>query len=206
MKLKRIVVGKLMTNTYVIYNEESLNGVIIDPGDEGKVISNFIDQKKINLQKIILTHSHYDHVGAVMYLNSKFNADVYMHNLDVDKFKEDKMCKSFDFSKIIFIKDKDILKLDEKLLEIIHTPGHTPGSICVYIKKEKMIFTGDTLFDTDIGRMDLAGGSIVDMGYSLKKLHEKLGDKVVVYPGHDESATMEYIRQNNLEFNQYKNK
>ncbi|MCT4595536.1 MAG: MBL fold metallo-hydrolase [Anaeromicrobium sp.] len=210
MELKRFVVGSLDTNAYVVYDKDSLKGCIIDPGDNGKVISNFIDQKEISLESIVLTHCHYDHIGAVQYLKDKYKSKVYIHELDEEGLTSSEINRSkyhnkkIQFKGHIRLKEKDIINIGPIKMEVIHTPGHTPGSICLYIKKEKVIFTGDTIFDTDIGRMDLPGGSVKDMAYSLDKLDKKLNDEVTIYPGHDVSATMEYVRKHNREFHQYK--
>lgn len=168
MKIQRIVVGYLNTNCYII----SKNGkcIIIDPGDEYDKIKNAIGDKKVI--SIIITHYHFDHIGALKY----FKNDIIDY-----KYKDGKYF------------------LDEFEFNIIHTKGHKEDSITIYFEKEKVMFTGDFIFNNSIGRVDLEGGNIDDMKRSLHII-SKYNDDIVVYPGHGENTLLGIEKQ---KFNLY---
>lgn len=192
MKIIRITGGTLEENAYIIYSEESKNCFIIDPGYAPVKHIEEIKKRDLNPMGIILTHHHYDHVGAVKRLSEYFNIPVMIHK--IDSFMVDFKCDRF-------LEHGDIISLDdEENLEVLHTPGHTSGSISLVSHKSKVVFTGDTLFDTDLGRTDLEDGSESSMRDSVRNVLNKLPNDYVIYPGHDRSANMKYVRKYNMEF------
>lgn len=172
MKIKVVPVGFLQTNCYII--ESKGKCLIIDPGGDLEKIINKIDPdtKKIT---IVNTHFHYDHTLVNNELRQKFNAEVLIHEKEKNfiDFKADK-----------FLKDGEIIKIGDHDFKIIHTPGHSEGSICLLT--EEIVFSGDTLFKNGYGRTDLPGGDQKKMEKSLKKLKSFLEEGTKVYPGHGE--------------------
>lgn len=164
MKIDKIVVGDYQANCYVLTLNN--NCIIIDPGDDYEKMQEKVGNK--NIKAIIITHYHFDHVGAL------------------NNFK----------SKIIDYKYKDgFYKINDFEFNIIHTPGHKEDCITIYFEKEKIMFTGDFIFKNSIGRMDLEGGSISDMKKSLK-LILKYDDDIVIYAGHGNDTTLKNEKNN----------
>ena len=191
MKIKRFVGGSLESNGYIISTKTQGSCYIIDPGYEAAKFIKYIESEKLNLIGIILTHHHHDHVGAADKIASYFDCHVLM------TFEDSLMYRGKVHKYLI---DGDKLDLDGEELEILLTPGHTNGSICIVSPKSNVVFTGDTIFDTDLGRTDLADGSWPDMVDSCKNVIDKWPDRYTIYPGHDQSATMKIVRQYNTEF------
>ena len=196
MLIKTIPVGQLETNCYVVTNEKTLECVLIDPGDESNTILDYLEANRLKCRAILLTHGHYDHVGAVDAIARETGATVYMNERDdyrqaVDMhlpytLKENG--RSYD--------DGDVVEAAGLRFEVIGTPGHTPGGVT--IKCEDALFTGDTLFKGSCGRTDLPGGDMIQELASLRRLCELPGD-YEVYPGHMDASTLERER----EFNYY---
>ena len=191
MKIKRFVGGSLESNGYIISVKEKGNCYIIDPGYEADKFIKYIEKESLNLIGIILTHHHHDHVGVASKISNYFDSPVMM------TFEDSLMYKGKVHKYLI---DGDKLDLDGEELEILLTPGHTFGSICIVSAKSNVVFTGDTIFDTDLGRTDLEDGSWPDMVDSCKMIINKWPDRYTIYPGHDISATMKTVRQYNTEF------
>ena len=179
MFFKQIHVGPMQNFSYIIGDENSKEAIIVDAGWDVDKLIDISNKEKLKITKIILTHSHYDHVQKIDELASKTNAEVYFHENDYNEIK--KIIKNSNI-KIIKLKNNDEIKIGKIKIKIIHTPGHTPGAICLLF--ENKLITGDTLFVNAIGRTDLAGGDSLKLFESLQKL-KKLDDKVEVYPGHD---------------------
>ena len=168
MEIKHLVVGELESNCFLLVSENEL--AVIDPGDEAERILNEIKQLKANPKYIIITHCHPDHVLAVPEIKEQTNAKILIHEKEKASMADE------------FLKEKDKIKIGSVSLEVIHTPGHTPGSICLLA--DDSIFTGDTLFENGYGRTDLPGGSDEQMQNSLKRLSALLKPNTMVYPGH----------------------
>lgn len=202
MEILKLQVGALSTNCYIIKSNRN-NGVIIDPGADFNDIMAVLKSHSINLKYIVLTHGHFDHVGAVVQLKNATNAKVYLHRLDVELTKNPSLSLStfaddyskFDpFSPDVILEDGYRFSLDELIFHTIHTPGHTKGS-CV-ITLEDVMFSGDTLFKGSVGRTDLFGGSQSEMSMSAKKL-AKIRKDYVVLPGHGEQTQLGIERNTN---------
>ena len=177
MFFKQVPVGPMQNFSYII--GDSGEAAIVDAGWEVDRLIKIADDEKLKINKIILTHYHYDHVQKVDELASKTNAQVYFHEYDYNEIK--KTIKNPNV-KIYQLKNNDEIKVGKIKIKIIHTPGHTPGAICLLA--ENKLLTGDTLFVNAIGRTDLPGGDSIKLFESLQKL-KKLKDDVEVYPGHD---------------------
>jgi len=191
MKIKRFVGGSLESNCYIISNKIHGHCFIIDPGYEPQRIINYIEEEEIKPLGIILTHHHHDHVGGAEKIRRYFGCPVMMHYVDSLIYKG-----SVDTE----LEDGSTLDMDGETLRIYHTPGHTGGCICIMSEKSKVVFTGDTIFDTDLGRTDLEDGSPSDMVDSCRMVIDKWSNEYTIYPGHDASATMKQVRIYNEEF------
>lgn len=200
MILKRLPTGMLDSNCYIIGNNNE--GVIIDPGANSEDILEMIKQAGLNIKYIILTHAHVDHIVSVDEIRYKLKAKVLIHQDDAESLSNPLhngsnlfgIRKTFDPADVL-LKDKDKIDLAGLKLEIIHTPGHTPGGIC--IKIDDNLFSGDTLFRMSIGRTDLGDGDYDNLMDSIKNKLMSLDDKVVVYPGHGTATTIGYERKYN---------
>ena len=173
MKIARVVTGMLSENCYIVSdNNECL---VIDPGDNFDLIEKEIGSKKV--LKVLITHHHFDHVGALDDIINKYKVDVIDYNYNKSNYE----ISNFKF-------------------DIIRNPGHTSDSISFYFKEDKVMFTGDFLFKESIGRTDLPTGDEQDMYSSIKLIKKYPGD-IKIYPGHGDSSTLEYEFKNNYYFN-----
>ena len=195
MIIEKITVGPLSTNCYIVGDEEGGECFVIDPGAEAKRIVDSIKKLNMKVKNIIATHCHYDHISAISEVSTATGAEILIHIEDAGLLNDSKKNLSFWFDveeefeiKKRFIKDGDILKIGKLRGEVIHTPGHTPGSIS--IKMNKNIFTGDLIFAGSVGRTDLPGASQVKLFESIKKKILPLEDDVTILPGHGPETTL----------------
>ena len=182
MLIKTLPVGQLETNCYIVSNENTLECVVIDPGDE---------DNKLKCVAILLTHGHFDHVGAVDAVAEETGATVYMHELDDAKLGHMYMMRYRLPDSGKHLKDGDVLELAGLNFHIMETPGHTLGGVT--IRCEDALFTGDTLFKGSCGRTDLPGSDMMTQLDSIRRICQLEGD-YEVYPGHMESSTLERER------------
>lgn len=189
MKIKKFEVGPLFVNCYIVYDEETKDAVVIDPGDEPDLILDFIREQELKVKYIICTHGHFDHIGAVKEIKEGTQAKVVLHSGDLEIYKNSPSVARQYFGLEIdhqpepdrIIEDGDIILVGKTSMNFIHTPGHSPGSISIYF--EGNLFTGDTLFAGSVGRTDLIGGNMQTLLNSLKKI-ASLPKDTVVFPGH----------------------
>lgn len=209
LKQEVLVLGNLETNCYIIWDEETKEGLVIDPADDGVGISEEIENKGIKLVGIVMTHGHFDHSLAALDLKLIYNVPVYLSNKD--KFLLDRQDETAKYFLKRDIKTPNLKEVDKDLeeikeinfgkskLEVIKTPGHTPGSVCLYfkptptgrtsLKNGGLLFSGDTLFKDSRGRTDFKYASTKKIYESLKKLME-LPEDTEVYSGHGEATTI----------------
>lgn len=196
MNVKTLPVGQLETNCYVVINEGTLACVVIDSGDESNTIMDYIEQNHLKCEAIMLTHGHFDHVGAVNEIMEQTGCALYINPRDEGyevgmsgmKFKMPEGGKYYD--------DGDVVVEAGLEFKVLATPGHTPGSVSLICGSA--LFTGDTLFRGSCGRADLPGGSMRQEMRSIRKICELEGD-YEVYPGHMDASTLERERR----FNHY---
>ena len=194
MLIKTLPVGMIEANCYVVTNEETLACVVIDPGDESNTILDYMESNHLHCEAILLTHGHYDHVGAVLQVMEETGAPVYICPRDDARFTGERHY-SFPMPEGgRYFDEGDVLNFAGMDFQILATPGHSPGSVCIICGDA--IFTGDTLFRGSCGRADLPGGDMMEELRSLKRLCELPGD-YEVYPGHMDSSTLERERNFN---------
>ena len=185
MNLDILPIGLYGENSYVLHDQGHV--LFIDPGRYAKKIASCVKDNEI-VDGIVLTHGHEDHTGAVDDLCDLYRCPVYMHPSDLSLIDPDQQGKGYDgpvYAKITPVKEK--MQIGIFSVSFLHTPGHTAGSICM--KYRNLLFTGDTLFASDIGRTDLFSGSEADMMQSLQ-VFNNLPDDLIVLPGHGPSSTI----------------
>lgn len=199
MILEHFVVGMLQTNCYILGDPVRGVAAVIDPGGEAKRIALFLDKKNLKLDAILLTHGHFDHVLDAWKLKELAGGLIYLHPADRPLLK-DRMVGlgallSGHFTSSIGSVDVDLsegqrLYVGDLALDVLETPGHTPGHVSFYLKDQKIVFVGDTLFAGSIGRTDFPGGSYEGLINSVRTKIFTLGDDVIVYPGHGPRTTV----------------
>lgn len=194
MFLKSFPSGPFATNAILI--AKSKKGFVIDPApSSAPVLLQTIAEEKLQIEAILLTHSHWDHIGDCKLLKEKLSIPVYVHKLDADNLQKpgsDGLPLAFPIEGTApdhFFKEGDLLRAGDLELCVIETAGHTPGGVCFYIEKENILISGDTLFQGSIGNLSFPTASPESMWKSLKKL-EKLPAQTEVYPGHGPATTI----------------
>jgi len=190
MKIKRFILGLLEANGYVIYQQETGDCYIIDPGAKAEGFLDFLTRMNLTCRGILLTHHHSDHVGAVEKIRKTLECPVYIHREDADMYKKPAST----------MENGDVFDLDGETITVVHTPGHTMGSVCFYSEKSKLAFTGDTIFNVDLGRTDLIDGDETQMEQSIRNIIDKWSNEITIYPGHGDSCTMKKVRGINREY------
>ncbi len=203
MKIIKYSLGQLQANCYFLIDDQ--NCLIIDPADEASFILEELQRQRLNLVGMLATHGHFDHIGAVGEIQLSFNVPLYILKEDqflIDRLNETaKYFLGFDPN---FIKPKNIKFIEDNFsitnygLRIIKTPGHTPGSCCLYFEKENALFTGDTLFKEGVGRTDLSYSNQDDLKKSLEKIF-KLPEETIIYSGHGEETLIQDEINSNLQ-------
>ena len=189
MIFEQIPIGQMQNFAYLIGDKEA---AIVDPGWDIDKLLAAAKKHDLNVNKILLTHNHYDHINGVKQLFDATDATIYVHEEDAMEIKK------LGIEKIKTIKDNEIIEIGKIKVKVLHTPGHSSGSVC-YLVDNKLI-TGDTVFVEAVGRVDLPGGNIGELYDSLQKLKELPGD-TEIYPGHDYGSiphsTIKHEKQNN---------
>jgi hydroxyacylglutathione hydrolase len=201
-KVKRLVLGQFAVNCYILATGNAI--IVIDAGAEPEIIERYLKDEKINPDFLLNTHGHYDHIGAVEKIVSNYKIPFYIHKSEESLITDiEKNMSSFFEKKGLLLKtynlidDKNSSFFDRYGLRIIHTPGHTPGSII--IAYQDLLFTGDLLFKGSIGRTDLPGGDsdLIKKSLTSLKRDKSLNSGFKVLPGHGEDSTLEYEFKNN---------
>lgn len=202
MLLKALCVGQMQVNCYILASEEGSAAIIIDPGDDCSKIKEALAKYKLRPGLIINTHGHIDHIGC----DDEFGIDIYAHSKEVPLLKDPRLnlsgsltCAFSVKAKINPLEDRESIILEKIELEIIHLPGHTPGGIALLLKKpkNKILFTGDSLFYRGIGRTDFPGSDEELLIKSIKERLFSLSKDTVIYPGHGPSSTIGEEKKNN---------
>ncbi len=196
MNLKEFTVGEIMTRCYIISNNN--NAVVIDPGAEGKKIYNYLIENNLKLEYIINTHAHFDHIAANEFLKNKTGAKILAHPKADSKLTNSKKNLSLSFlnKKItspgldIVLKNKEKIDFEGIILEIIYTPGHSEDGISIYIAEENILFSGDCIFASGIGRTDLEDSNFRDLKKSIENKLLTLPEETEFYAGHGPKSSI----------------
>jgi hydroxyacylglutathione hydrolase len=204
MGIKRVIVGPLEVNCYLVWDGETREALCIDPGDNTERILDAAEGEQIKISRIINTHGHFDHIGGNAALQKVTGAPLAMHS-DAIPTMEEAISHGTLFGIAVtpspqpdmILNDGDTIEVGSLTLTVIHTPGHSRGGISLYAPSLQTVFTGDTLFAGGIGRTDLTGGSYDQLITSIKERLLPLDDETEVMPGHGEATTIGRERASN---------
>lgn len=204
MYIRRFLLGALWANGYLVVDKEG-KGVFVDPGGNPQDVIDFMEKQGVDLEWVLLTHGHADHICGLEKLRTFAREGVAVHSLDapmlgspeqnLSAFMQER-CLSAPPEKEL--EDGDTIRAGNLAISVIHTPGHTPGSVCFHVREkgEEVLLSGDTLFAQSVGRTDLPGGNQGQLLESLRKI-AYLPDEMAVYPGHGPESTVGSQRRNN---------
>ena len=208
INIKKFTFNEFSENTYVIWDEKSKEGLIVDPGcsnqQEEIILTNFISQKNLSIKYLINTHCHLDHIMGCKFVKEKFNPVYLIPEKDLPFLEHIDQQFAYLGVKIErppmpdkFITEELVINIGDAIPKFLFTPGHTPGEYCVYFEKEKFCITGDVLFQENVGRTDLWGGDYDTLLNSIRQKLFTFPDDTVIYPGHGESSEIGYEKRNN---------
>ncbi|MDE6784164.1 MAG: MBL fold metallo-hydrolase [Ruminococcus sp.] len=203
MNIKNLQLGEIHANCYIAVTAPE-QCVAVDIGGTPRLLIEYLKMNRLKLTKILLTHGHFDHMNGVEEVRLATGAEVFIHEKDADMLSSSSLSLHAMMSIMPFnsvseykiIHDGDIISDGNCEFKVLHTPGHSKGSVCYICDDERVIFSGDTLFCCSVGRTDFSGSNPDDMIKSLERLYNLNGDYKVL-PGHMESTTLDYERQNN---------
>lgn len=197
MILEKLTVGTFQENCYILGDEASGSGVLVDPGDEAVRIALAVEKTGLEIEKILLTHAHIDHVGAVTALVEEYGCPVLAHRESepmLEQLPTQALMMGLRFGKVPkldgYIEDEEEIEVGGLRLRALYTPGHAPGHLAFYLQSEGVLLSGDALFAGSVGRTDLPGG---DAGLLMRSIKERLlvlPDETAVHPGHGPQTTI----------------
>lgn len=195
--------GALSTNCYFLVNEDTKEVVIVDPADNTNEIVKMIEEKQYVPKAVFLTHGHFDHILATREICNKYGIKCYAHEAEVDIAKDNQLNLSSYFMGPFTLNVDETFTDNEKVdiagmhFEVIHTPGHTKGSCCYYLRDEGILISGDTIFNESVGRTDFPTGNGRHLLLSIKERIFTLPDETRIYPGHGDETTVAYEKVHN---------
>ncbi|MBR3118748.1 MBL fold metallo-hydrolase [Oceanobacillus profundus] len=202
MNVKGMALGPIGTNCYIVYDKGK--ALLIDPGAEPDKIAEFLEREGLKVQAILLTHAHFDHIAALDEIRETVDTDVYIHENELSWLSDPQMNGS---SKLIgneivmkpaeFTFKMGPMEIGDFHFEVIHTPGHSPGSVSFLFDQNEFIISGDVLFYHGIGRTDLPGGNMAEIEATIQNKLYQLKESLTVYPGHGPHTTIGEEKQNN---------
>ena len=203
MKIEKFSLGILGANCYLLINEETKDTVVVDPGGHSKKFTAYIEEEKLNLVAILLTHGHFDHIMGIDDFLKAFPVPVYAGEDELPVIEDDRLNVSCMYGpKYAFhgaqpVRDGQVIECAGIEVDVLHTPGHTVGGCCYYLPKEHRLFSGDTLFCASIGRTDLPTGSSSQLVRSVQEKIMTLPDDTKIYPGHMEETSVQFEKEHN---------
>lgn len=203
MEVKTFISGPLSVNCYLVIDEETKVAVIVDPGGENRKLVQHIAENQISIKAILLTHGHPDHLCGLDFIRKEYpEATVIAHEDEANMLAKPEInhskqyCgKEISITADRYVKDLDHLSVGNLEFIFIHTPGHTPGGMCIYVGNS--LFSGDTLFKNSIGRTDFPYASYTTIKKSIQSQLFVLPDETIVYPGHEDVTSIGYEKENN---------
>ena len=208
MKIHKFTFNPFFENTYIIWDEETKEAAVIDPGmcnaNEDNKLASFIEENSLKISYLVNTHCHIDHILGCSFVKSKYNPVYYMPEKDLLLF-ENAGNQAAMFGVTLnklpepekFLSEDEKIKLGNESITMLFTPGHSPGEFCLYLKDSSFCISGDVLFNENIGRTDLPGGNFNVLIDSIKTKLLTLPDEVVIYPGHGEQSTIGHEKLHN---------
>lgn len=203
LRVEQYVVGEVMTNCYFAVNEDTMEVLVIDPGDGAGRLAEKMREKNLIPSAVLLTHGHFDHAMAAGKIAEEFQIPVYAEEHEKETLNNPAVNlsgmigKRESYHADEFVKDGDVLSLAGFTIKVLFTPGHTQGGCCFYFEEEQALFSGDTLFHDSVGRTDFPGGSASVLLKSIEDKLMPLPGQVNVYPGHNDTTTIGWERQYN---------
>jgi glyoxylase-like metal-dependent hydrolase (beta-lactamase superfamily II) len=198
-------VGMLVCNCLILGDEATREGMVIDPGDDAETILRSVKHHRLNVKAIVFTHAHIDHVGAAAEVKAATGAPVYLNEEDLFIYGQMETWATWLGIPVpasveidMPARDGDVLRIGSVEFNVLHTPGHSPGSISLWIPSEKKLVAGDTLFRDSIGRTDLPGGDGSQILTSIREKFLPLSDDTLVLPGHGPTTTIGHERECNV--------
>ncbi len=201
--IESVVVGSVGTNCYIVHKKDSEYCFVVDPGDSGDKIANYIRDQKMILDHILLTHGHFDHIQGVKDLKNAVRCEICALDVEKELLSDARMNVSAmtgrpeELEADIWLHDGQQFESAGITIKVIHTPGHTKGSCCYFLEEQKVLFSGDTLFMESVGRADLPTGNEKDLMQSVREKVLTLPSETKVFSGHGPSTSIEYEQANN---------
>lgn len=203
LKIGRIVLGVCQTNCYFVYEEGESKALVFDPADKGGYIYDKLSEKGFSVEGILLTHGHFDHIWGVEELKEQSGAKVYAYEEEKEVCENaavnvsENTGRACEIKADVYVKDGEEISIAGMTCRLIATPGHTKGSCCYYFETDKILLSGDTLFQESVGRTDLPTGSMSALVRSVREKLMPLPEDVRVYPGHGEATSIGHEKKYN---------
>jgi glyoxylase-like metal-dependent hydrolase (beta-lactamase superfamily II) len=204
LRIKCIAVGQLWTNSYIVWDADSMEGILVDPGDEGDRLIREIKKNEIILKQIIITHGHFDHLKDAAYVSAELKVPVLASKAELPIIKHvSEQATLFGFPPIkppeinVYLEQGSSINVGSYTFKVLSTPGHSPGSITLYNSSEGIAIVGDLIFFESIGRTDIPGGDYNTLIQSIKKHILTMSDNTRLLPGHGEETTVGHEKLNN---------